>query len=106
VSHRRAVRARRSVAPSSRPGRPSRMGPMSSTADVRVVPMTPAHWADVERIYAEGIATGHATFASDVRTWEAFDASKLPGHRWVAVDGDGVVLGWVAVSRVSERCVY
>lgn len=81
------------------------MGSMS-TSDVRVVPMTSAHWADVERIYAQGIATGHATFASDVPTWEEFDASKLPGHRWVAVDGDGVVLGWVAVSPVSDRCVY
>jgi L-amino acid N-acyltransferase YncA len=77
-----------------------------SAADVRVVPMTPAHWPDVERIYAAGIATGHATFEPDAPTWEAFDAGRHAGHRWVAVDGDGVVLGWVAVSPVSDRCVY
>ncbi|MFI2708216.1 GNAT family N-acetyltransferase, partial [Nocardioides sp. CER28] len=57
------------------------------------------------RIYAAGIATGDATFETTPPTWEAFDAGKLPGHRWVALDG-GRVLGWVAVSSVSDRCVY
>jgi L-amino acid N-acyltransferase YncA len=70
-----------------------------------IVPLEAAHWPEVERIYAAGIATGDATFESAPPTWEAFDAGKLPGHRWVAVDGDRV-LGWVAVSPVSDRCVY
>ncbi|WP_291885710.1 GNAT family N-acetyltransferase [Cellulomonas sp.] len=77
---------------------------MSGT--ITVVPLTAAHWPDVERIYAAGIATGHATFAEDVPTWEAFDAGKLAEHRFVAVDETGAVVGWVAVSPVSERCVY
>ncbi len=39
--------------------------------------------------------------------WETFAAAKLPGHRHVAVDpATGEVLGWVAVSAVSDRCVY
>jgi L-amino acid N-acyltransferase YncA len=37
----------------------------------------------------------------------AFDAAKLPGHRYVAADAmTGAVLGWVAASPVSSRCVY
>jgi phosphinothricin acetyltransferase len=70
-----------------------------------IVPMEAAHWPEVSRIYAAGIATGDATFETEPPTWEAFDAGKLPGHRWVAVDG-GRLLGWVAVSSVSDRCVY
>jgi phosphinothricin acetyltransferase len=63
-------------------------------------------WPQVEAIYRAGIATGHATFESEPPTWEAFDASRLPDHRHVAVDADGTVLGWVAASPVSDRCVY
>ena len=62
-------------------------------------------WPEVERIYAAGIATGDATFEADPPTWEAFDAGKLADHRLVA-ELDGGVVGWVAASGVSERCVY
>ena len=65
----------------------------------------PQHWPEVARIYAEGIATGNATFESDVPAWEAWDSAHLPEHRFVALSGDRVV-GWVAVAPVSERCVY
>ncbi len=73
---------------------------------VAVVPMTVAHWPAVERIYAAGIATGHATFESAPPTWEAFDAGRLPEPRIVALDEDGTVLGWAAASPVSDRCAY
>ncbi len=72
---------------------------------VTSAPMTAVHWPRVRQIYAAGIATGHATFESEPPPWEAFDATRLPEHRLVALDGD-TVLGWVAVSAVSERCVY
>lgn len=72
---------------------------------VLVRPMTAADWPAVEAIYREGIATGNATFEAAPPTWEAFDAGKLPEHRFVAVDGDAV-LGWVAVSPTSTRPVY
>ncbi|MCB2174373.1 MAG: GNAT family N-acetyltransferase [Actinomycetales bacterium] len=67
--------------------------------------MTAAHWPGVREAYAAGIATGHATFETEPPDWPAFDATRLPGHRWVAVDGDAV-LGWAAVSPVSGRAVY
>jgi len=73
---------------------------------VTTLPLTADHWPDVARIYAAGIATGHATFAPDVPTWESFDTGKLPDHRFVVVDDTGAVLGWVAASPVSDRCVY
>jgi L-amino acid N-acyltransferase YncA len=72
---------------------------------VSVVPLEPEHWRDVARIYADGIATGNATFETEVPTWERWDEAHLAEHRLVAVDG-GRVVGWVAVSPVSQRCVY
>ncbi|NUU19404.1 N-acetyltransferase [Cellulomonas humilata] len=73
---------------------------------MRVLPLTAEHWPAVERIYAAGIATGHATFESAPPTWEAFDAARLPAHRLVAVDDDGAVVGWAAAVPVSDRCAY
>jgi len=67
--------------------------------------MLPEDWEQVEAIYREGIATGHATFEAEPPTWEAFDAEKLDVGRLVAVDGD-LFLGWTALSSVSARPVY
>jgi phosphinothricin acetyltransferase len=60
----------------------------------------------VLRIYQAGMDGGHASFESVVPSWAAFDASKLPDHRYVAVDDHETVLGWVTVSPVSSRQVY
>jgi L-amino acid N-acyltransferase YncA len=79
---------------------------VSKAGDLAVVPMTAAHWPGVERIYRDGIATGHATFESEPPTWDAFDSSRLPGHRHVALDVDGRVVGWAAAVAVSDRCAY
>lgn len=72
----------------------------------RIEPLLSEHWAEVERIYAAGIATGHATFEDAPPSWERFDATKLPQHRYVALDEQDRVVGWVAASAVSDRCVY
>jgi L-amino acid N-acyltransferase YncA len=72
---------------------------------VTIVPLVQRHWPEVERIYAAGIATGHATFESEPPSWQRFDAGKLPGQRLVAL-ADGQVVGWAAASAVSDRCVY
>jgi L-amino acid N-acyltransferase YncA len=60
----------------------------------------------VLRIYQAGMDGGHASFESVAPSWAAFDASKLPDHRYVAVDDHETVLGWVTVSPVSSRQVY
>lgn len=70
-----------------------------------IEPLRREHWDDVARIYAEGIATRQATFETTVPGWEVWDAAHLPDHRFVAVRHTRVV-GWAALSRVSDRCVY
>lgn len=67
--------------------------------------MTRADWPRVAEIYAEGIATGGATFETEVPTWGRWDAAHLDDPRLVA-RVDGRIQGWVAVSRVSDRAVY
>jgi phosphinothricin acetyltransferase len=69
-------------------------------------PLTGLDWPAVAAIYAEGIATGQATFETEVPSWSSWDASHLAEHRFVAVDPAGPVLGWAALAPVSSRCVY
>ncbi|MBA3366302.1 MAG: N-acetyltransferase [Actinobacteria bacterium] len=62
-------------------------------------------WPSVAAIYAEGIATGDATFETVVPGWEAWDAAHLRNPRLAALLG-GRVVGWAALTPVSSRCVY
>jgi phosphinothricin acetyltransferase len=57
-------------------------------------------------IYQAGLDCGDASFEHIAPDWPAFDAARLADHRFVAVDADDTVLGWVAVSAVSARSVY
>ena len=75
-----------------------------STVTIR--PMCPGDATAVLAIYQAGMDGGNASFERTAPSWAAFDASKLAGHRLVAVDEQGTVLGWVAVSAVSSRAVY
>ncbi|WP_329576047.1 GNAT family N-acetyltransferase [Kitasatospora sp. NBC_01250] len=80
--------------------------------------MRTEHAEQVLALYQLGIDSGDSTFETAAPSWEAFDAARLPGHRLVAIDGDeagdgrgdgdkhGRVLGWAAVSPVSDRCAY
>jgi phosphinothricin acetyltransferase len=72
---------------------------------IEIRPMAEADWPDVARVYAEGIATGLATFETDIPEWRAFNATHRPEGRLVAVS-DGLVVGWTALSRWSSRGVY
>jgi len=72
---------------------------------VEIRGLRPGDWPDVARIWADGIATGNATFETAVPSWAAFDSARLAEHRFVAEE-DGRVAGWVAVSPVSARAVY
>jgi len=67
--------------------------------------MLDSDWNAVRDIYADGIATGHATFETEPPPWERWNAKHLPTGRLVALGDDGV-LGWAALSPVSDRCVY
>jgi len=67
--------------------------------------LRPGDWAEVARIYAEGIATGNATFETEVPSWAAWDAAHLAGHRFLA-ERDGRAVGWIALSPASRRPCY
>ena len=74
-----------------------------STPSVRA--MTAADASAVLAIYAEGIATGVATFETEPPDWPTWDASHLPACRLVA-EHEGRTVGWAALTPVSGRCVY
>jgi len=85
---------------------PAAWAAVPAPAGVIVRPMGAADAGEVLAVYQAGLDTGQASFETAAPDWEAFDAAKLPGHRFTAADGDGRVLGWVAVSPVSARRVY
>ena len=74
-------------------------------SDLSLRSMVPGDAAAVQRIHQAGLDGGDASFETTAPDWAAFDAGRLPGHRWVAEAG-GTVLGWVAVTPVSPRPVY
>ncbi|MBY8850119.1 metalloregulator ArsR/SmtB family transcription factor [Saccharothrix longispora] len=79
--------------------------PADLPADVAVRAMTDDDWADVRRIYGEGIATRNATFETETPSRRTLEAKWLPEHRWVA-EVDGRVAGWAAATPVSARECY
>lgn len=68
--------------------------------------LTPDDWPRVRDIYADGIASGDATFETSVPDWPDWDRGHLAECRLAAEDENGTVLGWAALSPVSNRCVY
>ncbi len=67
--------------------------------------MTVGDWDSVATIYKEGIATGFATFETNVPSFDTWDRAHLETCRIVAFDAERI-LGWAALSPVSSRCVY
>jgi L-amino acid N-acyltransferase YncA len=74
--------------------------------EVAIEPMAAAHWDGVRRVYLEGIATGNATFETEAPSWEEWDRAHRSDCRVVALSEAGEVLGFAALSKVSDRCVY
>ncbi len=64
-----------------------------------------SHWPLVAAIYQQGIATGMATFETEVPIWKDWNKSHLKVCRYGAWTND-VLLGWAALSAVSSRQVY
>jgi phosphinothricin acetyltransferase len=73
---------------------------------MKIVHLVAAHYALVKEIYELGIATGNATFQTEAPSWEEWDKGHLSHCRLVALDDGGRVMGWVALTPVSGRCVY
>ncbi len=73
--------------------------------DATIDPLRDQDWPAVRAIYAQGIATGNATFETETPGWETWDEAHRPDCRIVARAGDRIV-GWAALSPASGRCVY
>lgn len=67
--------------------------------------MKASDWPQVAAIYWEGIQTKIATFQAELPSWEQWDKGHSPACRLVARQNE-TVLGWAALSPVSDRCVY
>jgi phosphinothricin acetyltransferase len=67
--------------------------------------LRPADWPAASRIYAEGIATGQATFEVEPPSWEEWDREHLAVCR-LAARRDGELVAWAALAPVSRRHVY
>ncbi len=76
-----------------------------TTIALTIAPMAAGDWAAVREIYSQGIASGDATFETEAPAWEEWDRGHLATARLVAREGAEVV-GWAALSPVSDRCVY
>jgi phosphinothricin acetyltransferase len=76
--------------------------------DYKVIPMVANHWPAVREIYRQGIATGNATFETELSDWEKWDRSHRKDCRLVAVEplDTATLLGWAALGPVSARPVY
>jgi L-amino acid N-acyltransferase YncA len=87
--------------------------------DYPIIPLPPDLWPTICEIYREGMATGNATFETDLPDWEKWDRSHRKDCRLVALEprdeevaepliwvDQARVLGWAALSPVSARQVY
>lgn len=74
-------------------------------ADFELRVMRSDDWPAVRDIYAEGIATGNATFETETPDWTKWDSGHLQNCRLIAGDSQRL-LGWAALSPVSARRVY
>ncbi|MGG5173327.1 N-acetyltransferase family protein [Pseudarthrobacter sp. J1738] len=74
--------------------------------ELQIRPMVDSDWDAVQGIYAQGIATGNATFEEHVPAKDEFLSTRIPELCIVAQDAKGIVIGWAAASPTSTRAVY
>ena len=73
--------------------------------EISIDKMTREDWKAVQTIYAEGLATGNATFETEIPPFEVWDQNHLQACRLVVRRKDDII-GWAALSQVSRRKVY
>ncbi len=73
---------------------------------MRITEITYEDIEDVLKIYGQGIAEGRATFETKLPSVEEWDARHLPFGRIKAIDEEGRMLGFIALSPTSSRCCY
>lgn len=73
--------------------------------EIVVRPLIKEDWESVSKIYADGMATGIATFETEVPNYETWNNKYIKSCRIVAVEKEKVV-GFAVLSLVSNRKVY
>lgn len=73
---------------------------------VRIATMTEQHAPGVLSVCQSGLDSDNASFDTIAPEWATWDAGHTLAHRFVALDQHGQVIGWVAATPVSGRCVY
>jgi L-amino acid N-acyltransferase YncA len=71
---------------------------------IEIRDLRPLDWPEVAAIYADGIATGNATFEAGVPAWETWDAAH--SELRVVAELDERVAGFAALAPASSRCCY
>ncbi len=74
--------------------------------DLNIREMKPEDWQIVRSIYEEGIATELATFETQSPEWKKWDKAHIQTCRLVAEEYLLGIVGWAALSPVSNREVY
>ncbi len=73
--------------------------------NIQIRNMQTTDWEAVKNIYESGIATGVATFEISAPSWEKWNNGHLIFARLVVTINSNII-GWAALSPVSNRCVY
>lgn len=73
--------------------------------NIVIRPFIKKDWASVSEIYTQGIATGIATFETEVPSFEVWNKKFLKQCRIIA-ESDSIVIGFGVLSQVSKREVY
>ena len=75
------------------------------STDIAISNFTHQDWSVISEIYRQGIATGIATFETQIPSWEQWDATHINSCRFKA-EMNNEIVGWAALSPVSKREVY
>lgn len=73
--------------------------------EIAVRPLVKDDWNTVSHIYAEGIASGIATFETKVPDWDLWN-EKYIDHCRIVAELNVKVIGFAVLSPVSKREVY
>ncbi len=73
--------------------------------EIDIKQMSAKDWPEVARIYEAGIATKNATFQTKAPDWDSWNSAHRKDCRFIAIHNNKIV-GWIALSNVSGRCVY
>ena len=68
----------------------------------QIVAMQASDWNQIQRIYAQGLASGIAAFMTSAPSWDTWNDNHLSVGRRVALGSDDQILGWSALTPVPD----